>query len=86
MHNGPRDHEPHQKVGRCNEMAAFDRLSPRLRHVLNHATLNFSAVEMQSMMLDDGDTEDEVIEGLRAAEQRAILVGQFENLTEERVE
>ena len=86
MHNGPKDDEPHQKVGRQSEMAAFDRLSPRLRHVLNHAILNFSAVEMQSMMLDDGDTEDEVIEGLRAAEGRARMVGQSGNLTEERVE
>ena len=85
MHNGPRDHEPHQKVGRQSEMATFDRLSPRLRDVLNYAVLSFSAVEMQSMMLDDGDTEDEVIDGLRAAEERARMVGQSENLTEERV-
>ena len=68
MHNGPKDHEPHQKVGRQNEMAAFDRLSPRLRHVLNHAWKNFSAVECQSLMLDDGWTEDDVIEGLQQAQ------------------
>ena len=75
MHNGPKDHEPHQKVERHNEMAAFDRLSPRLRGVLNHARRNYSAVEVQSLMLDDGCTEDEVIEGLHEAQRRDMIFG-----------
>ena len=66
MDNGPKDGRRIQ-VGLSNEMAAFDRLSLRLRRMLNDAPRNFSAAEIQSMMLDELWTEDEVIEGLHAA-------------------
>ena len=66
MDNGPKDGKRIQ-VTRENEMVAFDRLSLRMRRVLNDLPRNFSAAEIQSMMLDDGWTEDEVIEELHAA-------------------
>ena len=66
MDNGPK-YGRRIQVERSNEMAAFDRLSLRLRRVLNDAPRNFSAAECQSLMLDDGMTESEVIEELQAA-------------------
>ena len=65
MDNGPKDGQ-RWTVDRHDEMAAFDRLSPRLRRVLNDLPKNFCALEVQTLLLD-GDTEDEVIRELHKA-------------------
>ena len=66
MDNGPRDGK-RIHVDPRDEMAAFDRLSLRMRKVLNDLPRSFSAAEIQSLMLDEGVTEDEIIEELHEA-------------------